>query len=115
MQPALSILCYCSNQMSRNVILAVVSLALGATSVYGQATGRLTGSVTGPSGAAVPDAIVDLLLKDGDKPLLSTTTTSEGLFSMTGVRTGAYKIAVTATSFALDRKSTRLNSSHFGI
>ena len=78
----------------------MVSLTLGATSVYGQATGRLTGSVTDPSGAAVPNAIVDLLLKDGDKPLLSTTTTSEGLFSMTGVRTGTYRIAVTATSFA---------------
>ena len=81
----------------------MVLLTLGATSVYGQATGRLTGSVTDPSGAAVPNAIVDLLLKDGDKPLLSTTTTSEGLFTMTGVRTGTYKIAVTAASFATYR------------
>ena len=86
--------------MSRNLILAAVSLILGAVSGYGQATGRLTGSVTDPSGAAVPNAIVDLLLKDGDKPLLSTTTTTEGLFSITGIRTGTYKIAVTATSFA---------------
>jgi hypothetical protein len=78
----------------------MVSLWVGASSVYGQATGRLTGSVTDPSGAAVPNATVDLLLKDGAKPLLSTTTTTEGLFTMTGIRTGTYQIAVTASSFA---------------
>ncbi len=78
----------------------MVFLLFGATFVFGQATGRLTGSVTDPSGAAVPNAVVDLLLNDGGKPLLSTATTSEGLFSMTGVRTGTYKIAVTAPSFA---------------
>ena len=85
--------------MSRNYFLAVV-LTLGSTYVYGQATGRLTGSVTDPSGAAVPNAVVDLLLPGGDKPLLSTTTTTEGLFAMTGIRTGTYVIAVNAKSFA---------------
>jgi hypothetical protein len=86
--------------MSRNLVPAAAVLILAALSLYGQATGRLTGSVTDPSGAAVPNAIVDLLLKDGDKPVLSTTTTNEGLFAMTGIRTGTYKIAVTSPSFA---------------
>lgn len=78
----------------------MVFLTLGAVSVYGQATGRLTGSVIDPSGAAVPNAVVDLLMPNGDKPLLSTTTTTGGLFAMTGVRTGTYKLAVTAKNFA---------------
>src|SRR5579871_5094082 len=86
--------------MSRQLVLALVSLALGSIPAYGQATGRLTGSVTDPSGAAVPNAIVDLLLKDGVKPLLSTTTTAEGLFTITNIRTGTYRIAITASSFA---------------
>jgi hypothetical protein len=86
--------------MSRNLVPTLVLLTLGSTPVFGQATGRLTGSVTDPSGAAVPDAIVDLLLKDGAKPVLSTTTTAEGLFTMTNIRVGTYRIAVTSKAFA---------------
>ena len=87
------------NLVAVAALAVLVAFASGASSAAPRAT--LLGTVTDPSGAAVPNAIVDLLLKDGDKPLLSTTTTSEGLFSMTGVRTGTYKIAVTATSFAV--------------
>ncbi len=78
----------------------MVCLAFSAIPVFGQATGRLTGLVTDPSGAAVPNAIVDLLLNEGGKPVLSTTTTSDGLFTMTGIRTGTYQLTVTATSFS---------------
>lgn len=78
----------------------MVCLTLGAIAAFGQATGRLTGSVTDPSGAAVPNAVVDLLLPGGTKPVLSTTTTTEGLFTITGIRTGTYQIAVSAKSFA---------------
>src|SRR4029077_2262493 len=86
--------------MSRNLVPAMVCFTLGAIAAYGQASGRLTGSVTDPSGAAVPNAIVDLFFKDGTNPLLSTTTTNEGLFTMTGIRAGTYQIAITANSFA---------------
>lgn len=83
--------------MLQKTVFAVVFSALG---LYAQATGRITGSVVDPSSAPIPNAIVDLLMPGGSKALLSTTTTSDGLFSMTGIRPGTYELAVTATSFA---------------
>ncbi len=64
-----------------------------------QVTGRLSGSVSDPSGAAVPGAVVQLLLPDGAQPVLTAATTTEGLFSMIGVPPGAYQVVVEATGF----------------
>lgn len=68
-------------------------------SLYAQVNGRLTGSVIDPSGAAVPKATVSLLLHGGKRALLSTTTSSVGLFSIESVRPELYDVTVDAPGF----------------
>src|SRR6185369_4213137 len=68
-------------------------------SCFAQVTGRIAGSVTDSSGAAVPDAVVNLLLAGGAKPVLTTVTTPEGLYSFTNVRPESYDMSVEAKGF----------------
>jgi hypothetical protein len=86
--------------MSRKLALLVGLSLTAGMSLFAQATGRLTGSITDASGAAVPNAKVELLLQDGTQALLSTQTTPEGLFSLTNIRPGTYRLAITSTAFA---------------
>src|SRR6266481_254966 len=72
---------------------------LVAGSCFAQVTGRITGSVTDSSGAAIPDAVVNLLLAGGAKPVLTTVTTPEGLYSFTNVRPESYDMTVEAKGF----------------
>src|SRR5947208_4301917 len=74
-------------------------LALMAGSCLAQVTGRISGSVTDSTGAAVPNADVNLLLAGGAKPVLSTVTTPEGLFSFTNVRPQKYDLTVDSKGF----------------
>src|SRR5437899_6446464 len=74
-------------------------LTLLATSCLAQVSGRLSGSVTDASGAAIPNAAVNLLLARGSKPLLTTVTTNEGLFSFTNVRPEHYDLTLESKGF----------------
>src|SRR5579862_5401579 len=67
--------------------------------VLGQTNGRLTGSVTDPSGAAVPKAAVNLVLHAGKRALISTQTSNEGTFSMEAIRPELYDLLVDANGF----------------
>src|SRR5690242_6526571 len=71
-----------------------------------QVTSRLSGTVVDQTGAAVPAATVDVLLPDGAKPILTTTTTTEGIFAFAGIPAGTYDVAIMAAGF---RKSTQRN------
>src|SRR5216684_6587737 len=75
------------------------SFVLFVASGFAQVTGRLSGSVTDSSGAAIPNATVNLLLAGGAKPVLTTVTTTEGLFSFTNVRPEKYDLAVESSGF----------------
>ena len=82
------------------MLLAVVALLLSfAPFLSAQVTGRITGSVADPSGAAVPKVRVDLLLHGGKQAVLSTTTTAEGLFVIESVRPELYDLTVEAPGF----------------
>lgn len=70
-----------------------------ALPAFAQVTGRVSGSVNDASGAAVPGAAVNLYLAGGAKPVLSTKTTHEGLFTFTAVRPEFYDLAVEAAGF----------------
>ena len=80
----------------RNFVVGLLSLAALASA---QVNGRLTGSVLDPSGASVPQATVQLLLHGGKRALLSTRTTSEGLFWLESVRPELYDVVVEASGF----------------
>src|SRR6266849_5497116 len=75
------------------------SFVLFVASGFAQVTGRLSGSVTDSSGAAIPNATVNLLLAGGAKPVLTTVTTSEGLFSFTNVRPEKYDLTIESSGF----------------
>src|SRR2546430_15591155 len=70
-----------------------------AASCLAQVSGRLSGSVTDATSAAIPNAAVSLLLSGGSKPQLTTVTTSEGLFSFTNVRPELYDLTVESKGF----------------
>jgi hypothetical protein len=77
----------------------LILLSVLSASCLAQVTGRLSGSVTDASGAAVPNATVNLLLAGGAKPLLSTVTTADGLFSFTNVRPEFYDLSIESKGF----------------
>src|SRR6266576_2732266 len=77
----------------------ILLLTVLASSGLAQVTGRLSGSVTDASGAAVPNATANLLLAGGSKPLLTTRTTADGLFSFTNVRPELYDLTVESPGF----------------
>ncbi|HEY2013288.1 MAG TPA: TonB-dependent receptor [Bryobacteraceae bacterium] len=74
-------------------------LILLAMPAFAQVTGTLSGSVVDASGAAVPNAQVKLILPGGTAPILSATTTAEGLYSFIGVRPGTFTVLVEAKGF----------------
>ncbi len=76
-----------------------ISLLMFVSVAGAQVTSRLTGSVMDTSGAAIPGAAVDVFLPGGAKPILSGTTTAEGLFDFTAVPSGTYDVIVTAKGF----------------
>jgi hypothetical protein len=85
--------------MSARILTLWAAVLLTAVSMHAQLTGRLTGSVVDPSGAAVPNAKVDLFLPGGSTALLSTQTNNEGLFDFTAIRPATYNLTVDSAGF----------------
>src|SRR5207249_752092 len=121
--------------------LSFASLLLLAPSAFAQKTsGTITGTVTDPSGAAVPGATVGLV-SERTGAARQTVSNEQGSFSFPEVEPGIYTLTVNKGGFkklternvelhvgdvtavnlrmemgaASDRKSTRLNSSHVSI
>jgi outer membrane receptor protein involved in Fe transport len=82
--------------VSRSVLTL---LLIVSASGIAQVTGRVTGSVVDSSGASIPKATVNLSLHGGKRPLLTTTTNTQGLFSLETIRPEAYDISVEAPGF----------------
>ena len=80
------------------IFTATAWMAL-ALALPAQDTGRLSGTVVDPTGSAVPGAKVELYLAGGQSPVLSTVTTTEGRFSLIGIRPGTYDIGIEAAGF----------------
>jgi hypothetical protein len=78
--------------------LSLVCL-LGGLPAAAQFSGRITGSVVDSSGAAVPGASVQLYLAGGQKPLLSASTSADGLYHFIAVRPADYDLTVEARGF----------------
>ncbi len=74
-------------------------LTCGGLILQAQDTGWITGSVTDPTGAAVPKATVNLILHGGTKPVATTVTTAQGLFTLQTLRPVNYDLTVDAPGF----------------
>lgn len=79
--------------------LRFLFLLVCGVAVNGQDTGWITGSVVDPSGAAIAKATVNLMLHGGAKPLATTVTTDQGLFTLQTLRPVYYDLTVDATGF----------------
>jgi len=74
-------------------------LSLSSNSrLYAQALAGLSGTVTDPSGAIVPDAKVTIT-NDATKVSTTATTSSAGTYSVTGLVPGVYTVKVEAKGF----------------
>ncbi|WP_031498481.1 TonB-dependent receptor [Bryobacter aggregatus] len=76
-----------------------LSAFLCATSIFSQTSGRISGTVTDASGAAIPGAAVELFVAGGLSPVAKTSSGADGNFALAGIRPEIYDIAVSATGF----------------
>ena len=74
-------------------------LAAIAAPVFPQATSRVTGTVSDPSGAVIQGAPVSLM-NEATNVIVSTVTTSTGTYVFDGIIPGTYSLTIAATGFA---------------
>ncbi|HET8925205.1 MAG TPA: TonB-dependent receptor [Candidatus Acidoferrum sp.] len=84
--------------MKRLVLAILVILSFGVAANAQTFRGAINGTVTDPSGAAVPNAAVKAT-EAATGFNHTTVTTSEGQFSFQDIALGLYKVTVTATGF----------------
>ncbi|MGA2632300.1 MAG: carboxypeptidase-like regulatory domain-containing protein, partial [Terriglobia bacterium] len=90
----------CSHKSFWTYLVGVTcSLFLGAVTLLGQGTsGTITGTVTDPSGAVVPDATV-VVLGQGTGVEFHLTSNRAGVYSITSLIPGKYTVTVSAKGF----------------
>ncbi len=87
------------NYFNRRIVLFAITLIAGVAGGYAQSTATLTGRVTDPSGAVVPQARVTAVgLATGVNRV--TTTDPEGNYNIPSLQPGNYSVSVQATGFA---------------
>src|SRR5437667_10563675 len=95
------------------VVVLATFVVFGSLFVYGQGTdlGTIRGTVTDRSGALVVNATVTILDLATNTPR-TTTTNSHGEFQMFGLRSGSYKVSITAPGMGTSEVTgIRLNGS----
>lgn len=91
----------------KRVLLLLGILALISALAFGQAeTGQITGTITDPSGAAVPGATVTVKSVTSGTTRTATTNAT-GNYSITNLRPDQYDVTVTAPNF--QTQTRRLN------
>lgn len=87
------------NKSVLHVFVATFALLALTSAAFSQVAGRVSGSVVDQSGAMVPGAKVEVMLPGGVRAVFSAVTSSEGLFSIAGVPSGAYELVITAQGY----------------
>jgi len=83
--------------MSHRFLIA--SVLVFAASLQAQVSGRMSGRVVDPSGAAIAGANVKLVLADGAAAVVRATTNAEGLFFLSAIRPENYDLVIEAPGF----------------
>lgn len=83
---------------NRIAALAVLVLVLTTATFAQNNTGIISGKITDPTGAVVPNAQITVTQTDAGVESVSASN-SDGLFRVPGLRDGPYKLVVTAAGF----------------
>lgn len=90
--------------MSRKLLRSVLLLLVCAAAAWGQDfRGTITGQVTDPSGAAVPDATIKAT-RAGTNEVVETKTNATGVYNLSYLNPGTFTIEVSATGFQSHRR-----------
>jgi hypothetical protein len=89
-----------SRRELRFPLFAILLLATFVSSLFGQSagTGALTGTVTDPTGAVIPNATVTLT-NSGTNLVRTTSTGADGLYRFSLIEPGQYRVRFTAMGF----------------
>ncbi|MDQ3801755.1 MAG: Plug and carboxypeptidase regulatory-like domain-containing protein, partial [Acidobacteriota bacterium] len=80
------------------VLLFIISLLSGAASAQTATSGQITGNVSDPSGAAVPDASITVT-HAGTGETRTVTTSADGNYTIPNLGVGTYRMRVTKSGF----------------
>lgn len=83
------------SKLTRQLCLAF----LCAAGLYGQVSGRLSGSILDPSGAPIPKATVQLFLSGGESAVVAGAANEDGVFVFPSVRPETYDIVIETPGF----------------
>ena len=83
--------------VSLSVLPAVILISAGFVSAQ-RTSGQLTGTVTDPNGAAVVGATVTVT-QTGTNAQREATTNEDGIFTITDLPIGVYRVSVKGTGF----------------
>ncbi len=86
--------------MKASYFYTALFAAFLSSTLFAQVAGTISGSVKDATGAAIPGTRIEVFLADGNKAVLAATGTSEGLFTISGVRPETYQVKITASGFA---------------
>jgi hypothetical protein len=82
----------------RITVLFLLALVMLSTAAYGQATANIVGTVTDPSGAAVPSAKI-IITNTATGIVRSTTSNTTGSYAARELTIGSYSVRVEAPGF----------------
>jgi len=82
------------------LVSVVLALCIGVAFAQGGARGAITGTVTDPSGAVVPNTTVAIINQGTGLTERTVTTSPQGTFSATFLPIGTYRVEATAAGFS---------------
>src|SRR5215471_8761407 len=88
----------CLRSSIRAVFVGVIAFAISPVTMPGQVTGRISGFVKDPAGAAIPSATVTARMTE-QQSARKTQTNGEGLYDLLAMPPGDYELIFEAAGF----------------